>query len=293
MTHPMPGAVRVIGGLILTLAVLAAALAIPGSAAAKPSADAIIREIASDQTHGWADNAVPTADLVSDVKAGKRIYVTCEAVTLVAQSMLEADGYQARLATTLTRQAFNDVDNIHVLTEVRLHGQWIVYDIDNNRQPVDSRGRGMTAATFVHDWRVDPRLVHFRILAHDQAVALDQSPVPAYSRRVATHLAWWYTRILGDLAFQGSDGRWYFGPGNRAHIKSYSSAYVCESHQAWMATFYPRMSATVRMMVADSSGQRRRSVAIRSPNVHDITSSSSTGRLSSPARDSTGTSNGG
>ena len=203
----------------LTLAVLVIATAMfAGTSAAhatsRPTADQELQRIAGQVTHGWLDDQQRITNLLPRYRAGERLYLTCGTVSTLAMLQLRHLGYTARVVQTFTTQAWNGIDDGHTMLEVRSAGRWQVYDLDNNRQPVDAHGQGITAQQFARGTRR-----HYRILAHDQRVNYTGTSFASYSGLIYTnHRAFeqWYDRVLGVVQIAAPDNTWWFTTGSSA-----------------------------------------------------------------------------
>jgi len=188
--------------LVLLLASAVLLLAPAHGLGAEPSsrADAILGRIAGQATHGFTDAETQVEELEARLAAGGRISVGCVVIGLLGQRALARAGITSRLVSTITREAFDGVQDGHSMLEVRLGRRWVVYDLDRNRQPVDYRGRGMPVTRFVNEERR-----RWRVLAHDPELDLTGAP-PGYSAAIFLDIDRWYDRVLGTplIPYRGS-----------------------------------------------------------------------------------------
>jgi hypothetical protein len=91
--------------------------------------------LASHQTHGFADDRLAPnwAVMESIIQSGKRLFVSCGHIAELGRRQAAADGKRARLAMTVTREAWHGDDG-HVLLEVWNNGAWRTFDLDGNRR---------------------------------------------------------------------------------------------------------------------------------------------------------------
>ncbi|HEX6022762.1 MAG TPA: transglutaminase domain-containing protein [Solirubrobacter sp.] len=130
---------------LLTLAVAGVVLfASPPVSRAASSADAILRDLAANQTHSWIDDELALDEIVAKYEAGNRLYVTCGNVAEVGRRLLRAEGYTARVVQTITRHEFDYFNDGHLMLEVWLDNRWQLYDLDVNRRAVDAAGEGVS-----------------------------------------------------------------------------------------------------------------------------------------------------
>ena len=131
--------------------------------------------IASNITHGSQDNAGDPNDLLNRIKNGERVYVTCTKASTIGQLYLEEFGIQSRVVMTLTLDTWNDNDNGHTMLEAFDTGlnKWVLFDIDNNVQPLDNNGNPVSLVDFPSLVKND-NYVLFK-LADDQYFQIDDS----------------------------------------------------------------------------------------------------------------------
>jgi len=174
---------------------VAITLALTGTAQAQTPTQALT-SLARHTTHGWVDDTKPLPVLEHKLNTGQRIYVTCGTISRLAVRKMQRMGVPARLVGAVTTRPQMNGDDGHVLVEVRLNGRWQVFDLDNNRKPVDSAGHGITIRQFVAQTRR-----YFVPLANDRKVSW------AGVEQYRAHSGWifaseaglqrWYDRILG------------------------------------------------------------------------------------------------
>jgi hypothetical protein len=174
-----------------TLATLAF-LALPAAASAQSTADRELHRIAWHVVHGPAQDGQSLDLLERRYARGETLVVTCGTVSRLAVRRLARLGVGARLVGAVTGGTSNGADDGHIMVEVLTPRGWRVYDLDNNRQPVDVRGRGVTVSEFVH-----MRKRRYRMLANDRKVSWPHMPkvfAPVYASEEG--LERWYDRIL-------------------------------------------------------------------------------------------------
>lgn len=223
--------IRVALGLVAV-----AALMLPVSAASAASqeareADRLLTGVAGQVTHGW--DQLPAEMMVARYHNGERLYVACGDVALLGKRILAEAGIHSRRVATLTKQPFNYFDDGHILLEVRIDGRWIVYDLDNNLQPLDQSGNGVRISDFVA-----MRKRRFRRLtdpATDPQYDLSRSSNPAYTQWVYADLNRWYDRVLGVPLIM-HQGVYTFGDRQqRSRVLGYAPAHLFVGKKQWRA----------------------------------------------------------
>lgn len=205
MREPKPLMMSVAAVLVALLCWLVVQ-AQPETGASPSNPEPLLTGLAARVTHGWIDDRMPLA--VLEARNG-RLYVTCGTVSLLGKRLLARHGIESRVVVTLTRRAFNGIDDGHTMLEVREHGRWVLYDLDNNRKAVDRYGRGVSLAQQLRPGR------RWKVIAHDRKLDV-RGVSPKIARYVAgLRLPEWYDRVLGVPLYESHGGYVYFSDHER------------------------------------------------------------------------------
>jgi hypothetical protein len=157
---------RRLTGIILA----AGALAFPAVAPAANTAqvaDRIMREATARMTHtgpgelAWDD--LPVAELLAKYDRGERLYIRCGKQSYVSQALLWRAGIHSRIVNPMrAKGAWDYSGDGHTFIDVWIGKRWVAYDPDGNRQPVDARGRAISAVRAIYS-----RPFHWRYTASD------------------------------------------------------------------------------------------------------------------------------
>jgi hypothetical protein len=158
-----------------------------------PSVDEVMSFVAQSVTHGERHQALSNGTIEGLIARGQTVAVTCGRISAYAAYELSKYGYENRDARAETAGPRNGYDDGHVMREVLVNGRWIVYDLDNNVQPLKD-GQGISLATW-------SRLINagesyeLRQIADDQA--FDDEFLERYPEFAAEwDIRAWYARVL-------------------------------------------------------------------------------------------------
>lgn len=218
-----------VAGVVLVLtAVLSVVLlsAEPSEQERDEGPEELLERIAARTTYGYIDDDLSLPATEGHLEAGRRLFISCGKVSLLAQRMLADRGVESRLAASVTHQAYNGIDDGHTMIEVKRGSEWVLYDLGNNRLAVDGNGEPVGLVEQVRAGE-DRR---WRVLARDRGI--DLRGLTAADRRymqetfIEGGLRRWYDRMLGSplLEEPAGSGRFVFHPG-RAQIERYDAAH--------------------------------------------------------------------
>jgi hypothetical protein len=161
-----------------------------------------LTRLAARQTHGWTQDRLPLDQLEARILRGERIYVTCGTISRLAVLRLRRLGARARVVGAITLDQPNGYDDGHILVEVRAGRRWEVYDLDNNRKPIDDNDRGMTIKQLVA-----ARKPRWHVIARDRKVSWAgtrwrELTEPTYASEAG--LRRWYAHVLGIAVMYSS-----------------------------------------------------------------------------------------
>jgi Transglutaminase-like superfamily len=92
----------------------------------------------------------------------RRLRIMCGRTAALALALMDRIGVPSRFVATLTKHPYDGSSDGHVLVEIKMGEEWVVYDPNSNRQPVDRKGRGVPITRLVN-----MRPFHWRFLAKD------------------------------------------------------------------------------------------------------------------------------
>jgi hypothetical protein len=171
----------------------AAQVAVEIVAPEAPSVHEVMSFVAQSITHGERHQALSNGTIEGLIAHGETVAVTCGRISAYAAYELSKYGYQNRDARAETLEAKNGYDDGHVMREVLVDGSWVVYDLDNNVQPLKD-GRGIPLATWI-ELIAAGEDYELRQIADDQAFDaefLEHYPEFATDWDIRA----WYARVL-------------------------------------------------------------------------------------------------
>lgn len=221
------------GALAASVLLLAAA---PGASPSEQRAMAgekLLRQLASRTTQGWVHDDWSYPKLERRLGSGKRLFITCGTVAVLAQRLLADQGVDSRVVVTMTRRPFNADDNGHTLLEVRTDHDWVLYDLNSNRVAVNDHGRPIDLAEQLAAG--DER--RWRVLAEDRWL---NPRDPRSGERIKgtpeRQLDKWHDRVLGVPMVETApgSGRFVFNEtSQRARLEAYSPFYDWIDDATW------------------------------------------------------------
>lgn len=153
-------------------------------------------------THGAKDNVFILKNQYEKIKT-KKLSLTCGYVSIFASNFLNKYNIANRIVDFLTMDEWNTYDNGHTMLEVKIKGNWLLFDIDNNRYFV-YKGRILNVKSFLTE-EIDWQKVKYKFLSTDHNLDTQnysdkqnfgQISYHALSDRINNDLTKWYQRVM-------------------------------------------------------------------------------------------------
>lgn len=187
--------------------------------------DVLLRSIAASTWHGSRDDGKSVRELAGLART-RKLTLTCGYVSAYAQAQLVAAGFKARIADTLTLDAWDCCNNGHTLLEVwhPFYNSWVVVDLDFNRMYAETLLEFAAA-------RTTP------ILLADDAI-LDPAEFPGQGDP-DVEADDEYPRVVQAVGIvEGGATVFACSPNNAARVESYAPSYACITRATFVERFY-------------------------------------------------------
>lgn len=91
----------------------------------------LLSSVAWIYSHGTRDNGL-SYDVLEKKAQKEKIVATCGGISTFIQRVLNQEKIESRIVMGLTQEQYNGYDDSHVMVEVKIDGNWRLYDLDNN-----------------------------------------------------------------------------------------------------------------------------------------------------------------
>jgi hypothetical protein len=158
--------------------------------------------------HGNLDDILTTEDLL--IKSQKvRLSISCGTISKLISHILNGFGCETRLAVSVTLQKLNNMDDGHIMLEVKSEQVWQLFDPDSRTYFGNEKSQ-LGVADISSDFRpiVGTNITQFGPLMsvasddfHDKD-KVDLGFLEERSRISPASLSMWYVRILGEVGVE-------------------------------------------------------------------------------------------
>lgn len=187
--------------------------------------------------YGRSDEGQTTSTLTTWAKT-RKLSLRCGPTIAWVQSILNSLGIQSRVCRLLTAETPNNYDDGHIVVEVKVNGQWKLWDVSDDRYFVDQGGNHLSLDGYFQ------ALMRFPVTVAD--------PQPDLKGFAGSPMGWnagvYYDTRLRDVeAWLGRIGQipgvgttFYLPPGTGSR-ESYVTGlgYTVVDYQQWLSMFYP------------------------------------------------------
>lgn len=204
----------------------------------------LLSSLAHMINYGIADETLTNSTLANTIKT-RKIALRCGPTASFVQSILNSKNIQSRQVSLVTASSPTNFDDGHVVLEVKIGSNWVLFDLPSNRYYQDLAG-------------IDMSLRDYFNLTTKIAVSLSESTsdnqpwvANSFASDVYYDMAFrnendlqnWINRIYQLLGIWNTDGLCYFympaGTESRqAWLLSLSPSYRVISYSAWLKMFY-------------------------------------------------------
>ena len=209
--------------------------------------DALLSGISWLYTHGGIDDYKEYDELIQKALTSK-IYAQCYTISFSLQTILEQQGIQSRVVTTLTLEPWNTYNNGHTMLEVFRddYNKWVVYDLDGNAYFEKDK----TPLSLMEWYQLIPNDDYEIIFLADD-VKVDVSNVSSKDDYDYVFLSEsvlmneeqqrkWYKRVIQIPMIQDDDSKYsFFDERDPKRVESYSHNYKYMNKEDFMKRFYP------------------------------------------------------
>ena len=148
--------------------------------------------------HGSKDDATSFTYKITKIKNNK-LSLTCESVSSFASKLLNQYGIQNRIINFTTLDKLNSYDNGHVLLEVKINNEFILFDLDNNRY-FKNNTHTLNTSNFMEE-EINWANVKFISLALDhntdtQNFHTDKISYAGFMDYTNSNIRRWYKRVM-------------------------------------------------------------------------------------------------
>lgn len=199
---------------------------------------ALLCAISQMVVYGTEDEYLSNAALLSLLKT-RKVALRCGETVSLTQYILDSLNIESRVCRLVTADTPNNYDDGHVAIEVKIGGDWVFYDIPNNRY-----------------WGTNSLDDYFQSTLTPQVIAdsaADNTPWAAYAwasdvffdgvLRTETDVQAWIDRIFQIPGITHTDGKTYFympsgTSGRQSWLEGLDANYEVVSYATWVSMFY-------------------------------------------------------